>query len=48
MIYIVKEIVFVLSLAPELTTVANLPFLFPPHPRFFSPNPPHDIVVYLS
>ena len=47
MIYIVKEIVFVLSLAPELTTVANLPFLFPP-PRFFSPNPPNDIVVYLS
>ena len=39
MIYIVKEIVFVLSLAPELTTVANLPFLFPP-PRDFSPQIP--------
>ena len=40
MIYIVKEIVFVLSLAPELTTVANLPFLFFPPPDFSPQIPP--------
>ena len=41
MIYIVKEIVFVLSLAPELTTVANLPFLFfSPAPDFSPQIPP--------